>query len=626
MATNVFPWWYPVGAQVSEGGVSFRVWTTRPGAVSVLVDEVEHVLEPCGDGYFCQSIEGITAGDLYSFRINGQGPFPDPASRFQPQGPHGASQVIDPGVFPWTDSDWRGVSLRGQVIYELHLGTFTPEGTWCAAAKHLSELAELGATVIEVMPVAEFPGSFGWGYDGVDLFAPAHNYGRPDDFRRFVDSAHAHGLGVILDVVYNHLGPDGNYLEQFSPDYFTSNHKTDWGAAINFYGPNSGPVREFFVANAAYWIKEYHLDGLRFDATQNIYDESKEHILAVIARGVRDAGGPRQGILVAENEPQNTQLIRTPARGGYGLDGLWNDDFHHSAMVAATGMRGAYYTDYSGTPQELLSAIKYGFLYQGQWYSWQRQRRGSSALDVGCAAMITFLQNHDQVANSARGLRLRQLTSYGRYKALTALWLLGPGTPMLFQGQEFASSAPFLFFADHEPALADLVRKGRAEFLEQWRNLARAGVPFDDPCAKSTFEKCKLDHGERADHVEELTLHRDLLALRKSEPLISRQDRDFDGAVLGPEALVLRFFSEDFHDDRLLLVNLGTELRLTSPSVSLLAPPENSEWAIQWSSEDLRYGGNGTASLDTDCGWIVPAQGAVLLRPVPRERSSAEHE
>jgi len=564
-------------------------------------------------------------GDRYSFLINGEGPFPDPASRFQPHGPHGPSQVIDPGAFRWSDSDWRGVTPRGQVIYELHLGTFTPEGTWQAAAKHLPELAELGVTVIEVMPVSEFAGSFGWGYDGVDLFAPTHNYGSPDNFRGFVDAAHAHGLGVVLDVVYNHLGPDGNYLEKFSPDYFTSSHKTDWGAAINFDGLNSGSVREFFAANAAYWIAEYHLDGLRFDATQNIYDDSAEHVLAMIGRGARNAAGTRQIVLVAENEPQQVRLIRTRSHGGYGFDGLWNDDFHHSAMVAATGVREAYYTDYLGTPQELLSAAKYGFLYQGQWYSWQQQRRGTSTLDVDCAAMITFLQNHDQVANSGRGLRLRQLTSYGRYKAFTALWLLSPGTPMLFQGQEFASSAPFAFFADHEPALAALVRKGRAEFLAQWRNLACAGAPFDDPCASSTFEKCKLDHGERTRHAEELALHRDLLALRKSEPLIARQDRNFDGAVVGPEALALRFFSGDFRDDLLLLVNLGTELRLTSPSFPLLAPPENSEWAIRWSSDDPRYGGNGTAPLDTDRGWIVPAQAAVLLRPLRREELP-EHE
>jgi len=619
MAKKDFPRWYPVGAQVSESGVFFRLWASRAETASVIVNNTKHLLEPCSDSYFSGFVEGAAADDLYSFQINGEGSFPDPASRFQPQGPHGPSQVIDPCEFHWSDSDWRGVTLHSQVIYELHLGTFTPEGTWTAAAQHLPELAELGVTVIEVMPVSEFAGSYGWGYDGVALFAPTRNYGSPDDFRRFVDAAHAHGLGVILDVVYNHLGPDGNYLEKFSPDYFTSNHKTDWGAAINFYGPNSGPVREFFTANAAYWIKEYHVDGLRFDATQNIYDESDEHILAAMGRSARNAAESRQIILVAENEPQDVKLVQPLARCGYALDGLWNDDFHHSAMVAATGVREAYYTDYLGTPQELVSAFKYGFLYQGQWYSWQRQRRGSSALDLDYAAMITFLQNHDQVANSGRGLRLRQLTSYGRYKALTAFWLLGPGTPMLFQGQEFAASAPFAFFADHEPTLADLVRKGRAEFLAQWPSLARAGAPFDDPCARSTFEKCKLDHSERSRHAEELALHQDLLTLRKTEPLISRQDRNFDGAVLGPEALVVRFFSEGFRDDLLLVVNLGTELRLTSPSFPLLAPPERSEWTVRWSSEDPRYGGNGIAPLETDCGWIVPAQAAVLLRPLQRQ-------
>ena len=621
MTTKAFPWWYPVGAQVSEGGASFRVWASQAENVSVIVNDSEHTLELSADAYFSGFVENAKAGDLYSFRVNGEGPFPDPASRFQPHGPHGPSQIVDPCTFSWTDGDWRGVTLRGQVIYELHLGTFTPEGTWRSAAQHLPALAELGVTVVEVMPVSEFAGSFGWGYDGVNLFAPTRNYGSPDDFRRFVDAAHVNGVGVILDVVYNHLGPDGNYLEKFSPDYFTSNHQTDWGAAINFYGHNNGPVREFFAANAAYWINEYHLDGLRFDATQNIYDESEEHILAKISKLARRAAEPRDVILLGENEPQEVKLVQSLASGGYGLDGLWNDDFQHSTMVAATGVREAYYTDYWGTPQELLSASKYGFLYQGQWYSWQKRRRGTSTLDVDCAAMITFLENHDQVANSGRGLRLRQLTSFGRYKALTALWLLGPGTPMLFQGQEFASSAPFLFFADHEPALAGLVRQGRAEFLAQWRSLRGSGAPFDDPCARSTFDKCKLNHHERTLHTEELALHRDLLRLRKREPLISRQDRNFDSAVLPPEALIVRFFSKDFSEDLLLIVNLGTELRLTSPSCPLLAPPRKSEWTIYWSSEDTRYGGNGTAPLDTDGGWIIPAQSAVLLRPVQREGS-----
>jgi maltooligosyltrehalose trehalohydrolase len=519
-----------------------------------------------------------------------------------------------------------GTRLRSQVIYELHAGTFTREGTWKAAAEQLRQLADLGITTIEVMPVSEFAGTFGWGYDGVDLFAPTRNYGCPDDFRAFVNAAHANGLGVILDVVYNHLGPDGNYLQRFSADYFTDIHKTDWGAAINFDGGNCEPVREFFGANAAYWIKEYHLDGLRLDATHSIFDESREHILGLIARNVRRAGEPRNVLLVGENEPQNVKLIEPAARAGYGLDALWNDDFHHAAMVTVTGKREAYYRDYLGSPQELLSTSKHGFLYQGQWYSWQKQRRGTSTLGTQPAAMITYLQNHDQVANSARGLRLRELTSYGRYKAITAFWLLTPGTPMFFQGQEFASSAPFLFFADHPPELAQLVRQGRADFFLQWQSLAVAGVLHDDPCARPTFEKCKLDFSEREKHAADFALHRDLLALRRAQPLFTQQQRNFDGAVLGPEALVVRFFSEGFQDDRLLVANFGIEQRLSSAPYPLLAPPENAVWAVEWSSEDPKYGGSGTPELDTEEGWIIPAEAAVLLRPDREKESPAAHE
>jgi maltooligosyltrehalose trehalohydrolase len=623
---SLFPWWYPVGAQPFESGVAFRVWANRAAKVSVIARNERHALTSENDGYFSGCVEGAAADDWYSFLVDGQGPFPDPASRFQPDGPHGPSLVIDPSVFSWTDRSWTGIRLRGQVIYELHIGTFTREGTWTAAAKQLPQLAELGISAVEVMPVCEFAGSFGWGYDGVDLFAPTRNYGGPDDFRAFVNAAHANGLGVLLDVVYNHLGPDGNYLAQFSPDYFTDRHKTDWGAAINFDGPNCKPVREFFAANAAYWIKEYHLDGLRLDATHSIFDESEEHILALIARKARKAGEPRNALVVAENEPQSVKLIKPVASGGYGLDALWNDDFHHTARVGVTGNRESYYADYLGTPQELLSAFKYGFLYQGQWYSWQKQRRGTSSLNTDCAAMITYLQNHDQLANSARGLRLRETAGYGRYKAITAWWLLGPGTPMFFQGQEFASSAPFLFFADHPPELAELVRKGRAEFLRQWRSVAAAGVLQDDPCTKATFEKCKLDFSERETHAEEFALHRDLLALRKSEPVLARQDRNFDGAVLGPEAFVARFFSEDLCEERLLVVNLGIEQRLRSAPYPLLGPPENAVWTVQWSTEDPRYGGAGAAEMDTDSGWIIPGQAAVLLRPTKKKEGTAADE
>jgi maltooligosyltrehalose trehalohydrolase len=614
MATP-FPWWYPVGGQLHDAGAAFRVWSDTHESVSVVLKQREHKLSSDGDGYFLGSVEGAREGDTYSFLINGEGPFPDPASRFQPEGPHGPSQLVDPNRFAWTDAAWKGLKLHGQVIYELHVGTFTSQGTWRSAIEQLPEVAGLGITAIEVMPVSEFAGSYGWSYDGVDLYAPTRNYGSPDDFRAFVDAAHAHGIGVILDVVYNHIGPDGNYLPKFSENYFTPEYKTDWGAAINFHGKHSRPVREFFSSNAAYWIKEYHLDGLRLDATQNMYDLPHDHILAEIGRRSRRAAEPRSVILVAENEPQESKLIRPVSAGGYGLDAIWNDDFHHSAIVATIGSRESYFADYLGSPQEIISAMKYGFLFQGQWYSWQKQRRGTSTFGTDPAAMVAYLQNHDQIANSGRGRRLHQLASFGNYKAMTAVCLLGPATPLLFQGQEFASSAPFLFFAEHKPELAEMVRKGRIEFLSQWRSIATGQLTLNDPCDKSTFEKCRLDFSEREKNSGVYVLHRDLLKLRKSEPLFSRQTRQLDGAVLGPQAFVIRFFSDNYHDDRLLIVNLGVQLDLNPSPVPLLGPPEDTGWTTLWSSEDPRYGGNGTPPLDSELNWIIPAHAAVVLKP-----------
>lgn len=611
-----------MGAQLHEDGAAFRVWARNHKSVSVRIKNCQYPLQLEGDGYFVGDVKNVRAGDTYGFLLSGEGPFPDPASRYQSEGPCGPSQIIDPSRFAWSDQAWQGIRLANQVIYELHIGTFTREGTWRSAIRELPALAELGITALEVMPVAEFAGSFGWGYDGVDLFAPTRIYGNPDDFRGFVDEAHRCGIGVLLDVVYNHVGPDGNYLQKFSDSYFTADHKTDWGEAINFYGQHSAPVREFYAANAAYWIKEFHLDGLRLDATQNVYDKSKDHILAEINRSARKAAGERGIIIVAENEPQDTTLIRPEKEGGYGFDGLWNDDFHHSATVALTGSREAYLADYLGSPQELLSSLKYGFLYQGQWYSWQKQRRGTSTLGLNPAAMVTFLQNHDQIANSGRGWRVHRLCSYGQYKAMTAVCLLGPGTPMLFQGQEFASSSPFLFFADHNAELAKKVRAGRSEFLRQWPSLATGQLKFDDPCSRETFEKCKLDLSEREKHAETYALHRDLLKLRKSETVFSRQDRQFDGAILGPEGFVVRFFTEGYRDDRLLLMNLGKEVHLDPAPEPLLGPPENTQWEVQWSTEDPRYGGNGTPAPDSERNWIIPAHAAVVLRPAKRKEGN----
>jgi maltooligosyltrehalose trehalohydrolase len=626
----------PVGAEVQPvGGAHFRVWAPRRQRVDVVLErgpspgQSEVVTIPLaaeGNGYFAGVAPMARAGMRYRYRLDGGDAYPDPASRFQPQGPHGPSQLLDPGAFRWTDQGWRGVPLHGQVIYELHVGTFTPEGTWEAAERQLPELAGAGITVLEVMPVAAFPGRFGWGYDGVDLFAPTHLYGQPDDFRRFVDRAHAAGLGVLLDVVYNHLGPDGNYLKQFTPDYFSTKHATEWGEAINYDGANAGPVREFFASNAGYWIDEYHLDGLRLDATHSIFDDSPEHILAAVSRRVRAAAGGRATLLVAENEYQHAKLVRPLDRGGDGLDAVWNDDFHHTALVALVGHNEAYYADYLGSPQELVSAVKWGYLYQGQRSSWQRKRRGTPAFDLPPAAFVNCLQNHDQVANSGRGRRPHQLTSPGRYRALTALLLLGPATPLLFQGQEFAASSPFLYFADHNPELARLVRQGRATFLKQFPSLSAPDMQkcLADPDSEQTFQRCKLDFAERQRHQEVYQMHRDLLRLRREDPVFRAQrPGGVDGAVLGPEAFVLRFFGAD-GDDRLLLVNLGLDLHLDRAPEPLLAPPEGRTWEAYWASESACYGGDGVAPLETEANWRIPGHAAVVLKPATQARSASE--
>ncbi|MGA3118711.1 MAG: alpha-amylase family glycosyl hydrolase, partial [Syntrophobacteraceae bacterium] len=394
---------YPIGAEVQpNGGTHFRVWAPRPKKVEVLLEAGPGApgtvqLKQQEDGYFAGLVPQAAEGTCYRFRLDDAGCFPDPVSRYQPDGPHGVSQVVDPSGFGWNDSRWQGVGLEGQVIYEMHIGTFTREGTWQAAQRELGELADCGITVLEVMPVADFPGRFGWGYDGVGQFAPVRLYGEPDDFRRFVDEAHRVGLGVILDVVYNHFGPDGEYLNEFSPDYFTDRYESEWGEPINFDGEKAGPVREFFITNAAYWIEEFHIDGLRLDATQDIFDASPENIMTAIGKRLREAARGRKTIIVAENEPQLTKLMRPIESGGYGLDALWNDDFHHSGMVAMTGRNEAYYTDYLGKPQEFISMVKYGYLYQGQRYKWQKKRRGTPGLRLAPAKFVTYIQNHDQI-------------------------------------------------------------------------------------------------------------------------------------------------------------------------------------------------------------------------------------
>jgi maltooligosyltrehalose trehalohydrolase len=616
-----------VGAEYASGrGVHFRVWAPGRERVSVVFEDGDGrespgpALEREAGGYFSGVAPRARPGALYRLRLDDGEAYPDPASRFQPRGPHGPSQVVDPGAYAWGDGLWRGPRRDGLVLYELHVGTFTREGTWEAAAQRLRDLASLGVTAVEVMPVADFPGRFGWGYDGVNLFAPTRLYGSPDDFRGFVDRAHGAGLGVILDVVYNHLGPDGNFLPRFSPYYF-SETPTEWGPSINFDGARSDSVRELFVSNAAYWIEEFHLDGLRLDATQSVYDASPEHVIAEAARAARAAAGRRTILIFAENETQDARLARPAAAGGLGVDALWNDDFHHSARVALTGRREAYYTDYLGAPQEFISSLTRGYLYQGQHYVWQAKRRGTPATDLPPSAFVHYLENHDQVANTLDGGRLGRISDPGRLRALTAVLLLGPQTPLLFQGQEFAASAPFLYFADHRDALGAAVRDGRRAYLAQFPSIAspesQAAVP--DPGDPASFERCKLDHSERAANAAALSLHRDLLALRREEAAFRapRAGR-LAGAVLAEAAFALRFAGPN-GDDRLLVVNLGAERTLSPAPEPLLAPAAREAWELLWSSERLEYGGGGArCPVDEEGRWRLPAESASVLRGVPR--------
>ena len=610
----------PIGAEVApSGGVDFRVWAPKRGRVEVESEGGGGFTELARDehGYFSGVVPGLSAGSRYKFRLDGDRSFPDPASRFQPEGPHGPSQVVDPSTFRWTDAGWPGIAPARQIFYELHIGTFTPEGTYAAGAKRLEGLAQLGVSVVEVMPLAEFSGKFGWGYDGVDWFAPFHYYGSSDDFRGFVNRAHELGLGVILDVVYNHFGPDGNYLQEFSDSYFNQARQTDWGSAINYDGDGAEGMRELVLSNARHWISEYHLDGLRLDATQAIYDDSPVHILQEIGTAARDAAGNRLVLITAESEPQDPRIVRPPGEQGYGLDHVWCDDFHHLALVAATGKRDGYYTDYLGTPQEFISAVKYGPLYQGQFYSWQKHRRGWPATDVPAWQMVFALENHDQVANTRAGQRLHQLTSPGRYRALTALLLLAPQTPLLFQGEEFGSTAPFLYFADHDAELRALVRKGRETFLAQFRSIAEdAPQAVLDPGDPDTFARSRLVWSEREQHQTHVALHQDLIALRRNDAVLSGGTRAVDGAVIGPQAFLLRFFAAD-GNDRLLIVNLGSDLCSEVLPEPLLAPPDREKgWTRIWHSEDLRYGGRGAPIPETDVGtWRIPSESATLLVP-----------
>jgi maltooligosyltrehalose trehalohydrolase len=611
-----------LGAQpLRDGRTRFCVWAPRRRTVDVCLHEPGGLrylpLEKSTGGYF-EGTHAAPVGALYKYRLDGGDTFPDPCSRFQPEGPHGPSRVVDSGRYTWADMEWRGLSsMKGQVLYELHVGTFTPEGTYAAAAAKLPLLQELGVTVVELMPLHTFPGRYNWGYDGTTLFAPCAVYGEPDELRRLVDEAHRLGLGIILDVVYNHLGPDGNYLAQYSQGYFNPKYPNEWGEPTNFDdGEAAGPSRDFFVQNACHWIAEYHFDGLRLDATQSLHDASPTHIVKELTEKARAAAGARKILIIGESEPQDVRVVTPRERGGYGADGLWVDDFHHSARVAVVGRSEAYLMDYCGTAQELLSCALRNSLYQGQYYRWQRKCRGSPLLRTPPEHIVFYLQNHDQLANTLRGQRLHVVAGHARARALTTLLLLLPQTPMLFMGQEFFASSPFLYFVDHKAELQRLVHKGRNEFLSQFPSARHAleEEAFTMPIGEEAFRASKLDWSERTRNTEVVALHRDLLRLRREDPVFAAQDLSrVAGAVLSRQALVLRYFGSEQEGDRLLLLNLGAGVDLEPCPEPLLAPAPGKSWRLLLSSEHVRYGGMGAPALPAAGQVRIPGQTALVL-------------
>jgi maltooligosyltrehalose trehalohydrolase len=525
--------WKPkLGATVLERGVWFRVWAPEAAIVSVVREGHEDF--PMGkspEGYFSATIEGCSAGDLYRFRVDDRGLFPDPASRCQPQGVHGPSQVIDPAGFKWSDPNWSGIAREDLVLYELHIGTFTSTGTFQSAKAMLPALRDLGITAVELMPVADFAGAHNWGYDGVALFAPARCYGTPDDLRGFVDTAHRIGLAVFLDVVYNHFGPDGAYHSIFSPYYFSQNHRSPWGSSVNFDGPNSGPVRNFFVENALHWIHEYHFDGLRLDATHAIVDESREHIVASIASAIRasPAEAPRRACIIAEDVGNLAHMVKPREDHGWGLDAVWSDDFHHQLRRALAGDRDGYFRDFDGSARSISETAKKGWFYSGQYATYFGRARGSDPTGLEYSSFVFFIQNHDQIGNRAFGDRLHHKISLPEYRAASVLLLVLPEIPLLFMGQEWAASTPFLYFTNHHPELGRLVTEGRKREFERFEAFAdpqtRALIP--DPQDAATFEASRLNWAEKAKepHASILRLYQALLGLRKSRPAFRSSGR-----------------------------------------------------------------------------------------------------
>jgi maltooligosyltrehalose trehalohydrolase len=583
LAPAVGPWY------LGQGRCRFRVWAPFVRSVEVhLLSPEERFISMAlqARGYHRAIVDGVEPGTLYRYRLDGVLDRPDPASPSQPQDIHGPSQVLDPH-FDWEDGHWYGLPLREYIIYELHVGTFTPEGTFEAIIPHLPYLKALGVTALELMPIAQFPGGRNWGYDGAYPFAAQHSYGGAAGLKRLVQACHQQGLAVILDVVYNHLGPEGNYLGDFGP-YFTERYKTPWGAALNFDGPYSDEVRGFFIDNALFWVTEFHIDGLRLDAVHAILDHSAQPFLEDLALALNARGEElnRRVYSIAESALNDTRVIRTRELGGFGLDAQWNDDFHHTLRVLLTGDRSGYYQDF-GHFEQLTKAYRDGFVYAGEYSDYRRRRYGHSSRSIPAQRFVVFAQNHDQVGNRMLGERLSQLVSFEALKLTASAVILSPFIPLLFMGEEYGETAPFQYFISHlDPDLVAAVRRGRRE---EFATFAWQEEP-PDPQAPATFERCRLDHRKRqaGQHRVLCEFYQELIRLRKELPALACLSKEQMEVWSFALEYVLCLRRWDQGQEAIVLLHLGK-----SPC-NLPLPLPSGHWRVQLDSADARWQGPGS--------------------------------
>jgi malto-oligosyltrehalose trehalohydrolase len=606
---------YSQGAEITAGGVSFRTWADKKKKLSlaILADDGtvlrEIPLAEESDGYQSVFDESSGAGALYKYRIEGN-LFPDLASRFQPQGVHGPSQVVDARFFPWTDTGWAPPRLQELVIYELHVGTFTSAGKFISIIERFEHLKALGINAIELMPVADFAGDRNWGYDGVSIYAPSRAYGSPDELRSLVNAAHQAGLAILLDVVYNHLGPDGNYMSMYSRQYFNAAHHTPWGAAFNLDGAEARPVRSFFSENPIYWVKEFHIDGFRLDATHAIPDESPKHLVEETAEGVQALGA----LVICEDPRNDRKLVLPRQRGGYGCDAVWADDFHHVVRVQLTKEDEGYMGYFKGTMKELKKTLRTGWLFTGAKQK-DGIRRGTKATDIEPEHFVHCISNHDQVGNRAFGDRLNMIVSPASYRAASALLLMVPYTPMLFMGQEWAASTPFLYFTDHHDELGRGVTKGRrkefAEFSDFRDPERRDRIP--DPQALKTFTDSKLNWAEteQLSHRQVFSLYRDFLKFRQTA-LRDRRRRRWRVAQVSDTAIALRYRRGKAGDILILFQLLANDSRIELQS-TLLRPTAGRTWRSGLSSNEPIYGGDRSGYFDMEKRQFMLAEPELIV-------------